>query len=83
MQEQELFLLIEQDPQQGFTQLMRSYGALAASVARNLLLAGGFGEADVEDVLAESLQELFWNREQIDYKKGSLKLRPECKGIPF
>ncbi|MBO4871999.1 MAG: sigma-70 family RNA polymerase sigma factor [Lachnospiraceae bacterium] len=73
MQEQELFCLIEQDPQQGFTELMRRYGALAASVARNLLYAGGFGEADVEDVLAESLQELFRNREQLDFQKGSLK----------
>ena len=73
MQEQELFRLIEQDPQQGFTQLMRRYGALAASVARNLMRAGGFGEADVEDVLAESLQELFRNRGQLDLQKGSLK----------
>ena len=73
MQEQELFRLIEQDPQQGFAQLMRRYGALAASVARNLMRAGGFGEADVEDVLAEGLQELFRNREQLDLEKGSLK----------
>ena len=73
MQEQEMFRLIEEDPQKGFEQLMRRYGALAASVARNLLLAGGFGESDVEDVLAESLLELYRNRRRLDPEKGSLK----------
>ncbi|MBR6703893.1 MAG: sigma-70 family RNA polymerase sigma factor [Lachnospiraceae bacterium] len=73
MREQELFNLIRQDPNSGFEKLMSEYGALAASVARGLLLPAGLDEADVEDCLAESLVELYRKRDGLDPEKGSLK----------
>ena len=73
MREQELLQLLREDPNQGFSLLMRQYGALASVLARNLLLPAGFSEADVEDCLAESLVSLYRRLPDLDPEKGSLK----------
>ena len=73
MQEKELIRLIQKDPNEGYAQLMRRYGALAAAVARNLLLSAGLAGADVEDCLADSLIELAEKLPAADPDRGSLK----------
>lgn len=73
MDDRERMQLIEDDPQQGMTQLLSEYGGLLWAVARGKLRSPYFGDGDVEDCIADALGAFYAARDGYDPEKSSLR----------
>lgn len=72
MDDRELKLLLEKDPEDGIRELIRQYGGLAYSVVTGR--AGSMaGAEDIEECVSDVFFEVFRKRESFDPGKGSLK----------
>ncbi len=60
MNDQELLLLLEENPEQGIHEMMNLYGGAVQTICRNFL--GGCAAADIEEAIADTFIHFWKNR---------------------
>lgn len=73
MKDANLMELIRHDPDRGMRKLVENYSGLVYSIVRAKLVSLTFAEADVEDCVADTFAEFYFDRDKFDPARGSVK----------